>query len=117
MEPTFNPTPEQNKKPLDENLAEMYDLKIAAGQLLFESHTISRQVQMEIKDILNKVHIDRLYLLEQLAHYLRNKNPKIFEADTLTKQGHTLNESASIKALNLSDEDKALLEWYQQVRA
>lgn len=116
MEPTFNPTPEQNKKPLDENLAEMYDLKIAALQLLHESPTISREVQMQIKDIFDKAHIEKYSLLLQLANYLRGKNPNIFVADTYTKQGHELRKSEIIADLNLSNEDKALLEWYQQVR-
>lgn len=54
--------------------------------------------------------------MRQLSDYLAHKNPKIFEADNLMKQGHELGKSASIASLQLSDEDVALLEWFQQVR-
>ena len=78
--------------------------------------SISREVQMQIKDIFDKVHIEKHYLILGLSDYLMKKNPKIFEGDTLMKQGHELATSRSINALGLSIEDIALLEWFQQVR-
>lgn len=108
--------PEIKREGLDENLQDVYDLKVAALELLLGSHDISREVQMQIKDIFDKVHLERSLLVQQLADYLSKKNPKIFEVDTLMKQGHGINDSMSINQLQLSGEDKSLLEWFQQVR-
>jgi hypothetical protein len=110
-------SPELGDQSFYQNSEEVYDLKVAALSLLFESPVISREVQMEIQDIFNKAHIEKSFLVSQLSHFLSKKNQKIFDADALMKQGHTLKESVVINALNLSDEDKALLEWYQEVRA
>lgn len=107
---------EPNKPTLDENLQEIHDLKVAALGMLLESHEITRETQMKIKDIFDSAHIEKYYLIRQLSDYLYNKNPKIFKADDLTKQGHVLGKSASIDALSLNTEDTALLEWFQQVR-
>jgi hypothetical protein len=105
-----------NQPALDENLQEVYELKIVAREMLLGSELISRPVQIEIEDIINKIHVEKHNLILGLADYLRKKNPKIFDVDHLTKQGHEIGKSASIDALGLSKEDLALLEWFQQVR-
>jgi hypothetical protein len=107
---------EPNVPTLDNNLQEIHDLKVAALGMLLESHEIKRETQMQLKDIFDSAHIDKYYLLRQLADYLSKRNPKLFEADNLMKQGHEMGKSVSIANLNLSAEDSALLEWYQQVR-
>ena len=107
---------EPNKPTLNENFKEIQDLKVAALEMLLDSHEIPRETQMQLKDIFDKVPVNKVFLLRQLADYLSKKNPKIFEADTLMKKGHELGKSQSISALNLSTEDTALLEWFHQVR-
>jgi hypothetical protein len=104
-------------KKIEENEQGVQELKTVALELLLESEAISSEVKMEIGDIFNKVHKEKQYLLLQLAQYLTKKNPKIFEADTLIKNGHNLSQSQRIAVLGLNNEEKALLEWFQQVRA
>lgn len=112
-----NGNPETKHPDLDQDIQEVHEIKTAAMELLFSSHVISREVQMQLKDIFDKAHVQKIYLMRQLSDYLAHKNSKIFEADNLMKQGHELGKSASIALLQLSDEDMALLEWFQQVRA
>ena len=107
---------EPNKETLDTNLQEVHDIKVAALGMLLESHEITRETQMQLKDIFDRVQIEKLNLIRQLADYLDKKNPKILEADTLMKRGHEIGKSTSLASLNLSTEDTALLEWFQQVR-
>lgn len=106
-------------------LEEFDDLCTAALGLLDESSSISLQTREKIREIVSGKQWNRdadaesqkYYLLWQLSDYLTKKNPDIFAADKLIKNGHEIGKSAAIGELNLSEEDSALLEWYRQVRA
>jgi hypothetical protein len=107
---------EPGRPTLDQNLQEIYNLKIAAMGMLLDSRDITPETRQQLKDIFDEAHTEKSYLLTHLANYLSKKNPKIFEADNLTRLSHEIGKSASINNLHLSAEDTALLEWFQQVR-
>ncbi len=95
------------------------ETEIAALELLNELPHVSPEIKQEIIDIFNNFNRrdNTDTNLFPIAGVIYKKNPAIFKADTLMKQGHELGKSVSIAALNLSDEDIVLLEWYQQLRA
>lgn len=100
----------------DSDLDEIHQLKLAGLSLLFELTDVSREVQMQIKDIFDKPHIQKHFLIVQLVDYLDGKNPNILKADDLIKQGHGLGKSVLIDEFKLSSEEIQLLEWFRQIR-
>jgi hypothetical protein len=100
----------------DSDLDEVHQLKLAGLGLLYELTDVSREVQMQIKDIFDKPHIQKHFLIVQLVDYLDGKNPNILKADALIKQGHELGKSVTINEFELSSEEIQLLEWFRQVR-